>query len=99
MEFATVTRKPTWHEVSVIDYYYPGETQAQRDQAVVVFQTVLTGSTGCIITYNPVHPVIPSRMNKPQISVLLTLSVINIWTALGLRPQTQRMRRRWRGLT
>jgi hypothetical protein len=26
--------------------------------------------------------------NKPQMSVLLTLSVINILTALGLRPQT-----------
>ena len=37
---------------------------AQGNKAMVVFQTGLTGSTGCVLLFNPV---MWSRMDKPQI--------------------------------
>ncbi len=33
-----------------------------------IFQTGLTGSTGYVLSFNPVHPVILSRINKPQMN-------------------------------
>lgn len=43
-------------------------TGAQGSQACYIFQTGLTGSTGYILYFNPVHPVILSRINKPQMN-------------------------------
>lgn len=34
-----------------------------------VFQTGLTGFTGCVLYFNPVHPVILSKVKKPQINM------------------------------
>jgi len=33
-----------------------------------IFQTGLTGSTGYFLYFNPAHPVILSRINKPQMN-------------------------------
>jgi len=43
-------------------------TGAQGSQAFYIFQTGLTGSTGYVLYFNPVHPVILSRINKPQMN-------------------------------
>ncbi len=37
-----------------------------ENNAKVIFQTGLTGSTGYVLPFNPLHPVIQSRINKPQ---------------------------------
>ncbi len=45
-----------------------GEAPAQDRKALVIFQTGLTGLTGCASYLNPVHPVILSRIKKPQMN-------------------------------
>ncbi len=45
---------------------FHGIPTAQGTKEKIVFQTGLTGSTGCVLLFNPVHPVILSRMKKPQ---------------------------------
>ena len=51
---------------------FHGIPMAQGNKAIGVFQTGLTGYTGCVLSFNPV---MCSRMEKPQIhSPLLELS-------------------------
>jgi len=38
----------------------------QGNKETVIYQTGLTGSTGFVSSFDHVHPVIPSRMKKPQ---------------------------------
>jgi|GEM_PF-2986016 len=45
-----------------------GEPHVQDRKALVILQTGLTGSTGCALYFNPVHPVILSRIKKPQMN-------------------------------
>jgi len=45
-----------------------GKLQAQDRKALVIFQTGLTGLTGYVLSFNPVHPVILSRIKKPQMN-------------------------------
>jgi hypothetical protein len=47
---------------------FHGIPTAQGNKETVFFLTGLTGSTGWVILYDPVHPVILSRIKKPQMN-------------------------------
>ncbi|MDP2766958.1 MAG: hypothetical protein Q8O41_05855 [Candidatus Methanoperedens sp.] len=55
---------------------FHGIPTAQGNKATVVFQTGFTGSTGCVLSFNPVHPVILSKIKKPQMNADERRSVI-----------------------
>jgi hypothetical protein len=44
------------------------EAQEQGNNEKIIFQRGFKGSTGCVLSFNPVHPVIPSIMKKPQMN-------------------------------
>ena len=72
-----------------------GIPMAQGNKAIGVFQTGFTGSTGCVLSFNPV---MWSRMEKPQIhSPLAELTACHVQGCAGsiMEPQINADERRY----